>query len=143
MDKTMMGAKTQLSGACLCGACRFKAATTIAMINNCHCTDCRRITGAVFGTLLWLPVEDVEMSGDFATFEHRADSGTAMTKLFCRTCGSQMFSRNGRRPHLIAARAGMIDQKDLVQPQFNVFCNSAIPSTPFDPALPRHARMPT
>lgn len=132
---------TRLTGSCLCGACSFEADTQIAMINNCHCTGCRKVTGAVYGTLLWLLRDDVRRMGDFEAFNHTADSGSAMTKTFCRTCGSQMFSENSSRPHLIAVRAGILDQKELVRPTFNVFCDSAIPSTPLDPDLERHDRM--
>lgn len=133
---------TTLSGCCLCGAVSFQGDCDIKIIANCHCTDCRSVTGAAYATLVMVPEEDVKITGEVRAYNHTSDAGSAMTKLFCPTCGSQMFSKNSAREGLIAVRAGVVDQKAAVQPAFNVYCDSAIPSTPMNPELPAFPKMP-
>lgn len=126
---------TELTGSCLCGAISYTGDTDIKMAVNCHCTDCQKITGSVLGTQLFVMEEALTISGEPKVFEHTADSGSRLSKLFCDKCGAQVFSRNSKREGVMGIRAGSIDQKDVIQPTINIFCTSAVPSTPIDPAL--------
>lgn len=132
---------TQFSGSCLCGAVTYRADCVIKRIINCHCDDCRKTTGAVHATLVLVPEEGVRITGHTASFTHPADSGAAMTKRFCPSCGTQLFLTNSRGPGTLVIQAGTIAQKDLVAPQRNIFCDSAIPSTPIDADLPKFPGM--
>jgi len=133
---------TKISGSCLCGAVSYSGDVTIKMTMNCHCTDCRKVTGAAYGTLLFMAEDELIISGNLQSYHHKSDRGSDLTKLFCGTCGSQMFTRNSARPGLIGVRAGQIDQTDVVKPGANLFGDSAIPSTKMDPDLPVHPKMP-
>lgn len=133
---------TQLSGACLCGAISYSGDADIKMTMNCHCVDCRKVTGSAYGTLLFVAEDSVEISGEPGIFEHTSDRGSNMQKLFCSKCGSQMFTRNSARQGVIGIRAGTADQADAVKPAANLFKDSAIPTTPMDKTLPVHDRMP-
>lgn len=133
---------SEISGRCLCGAVTFEGSAASSRIVNCHCEDCRKATGAVHATLLFVPEDTVTISGDVKSFDHTSDSGSTMTKMFCPTCGSQMFSKNTNRPGIIAIRAGVVSDGDQVKPMFNVFTDSMYQSTPLDPALPSFPRMP-
>lgn len=133
---------TQLSGACLCGAVSYSGDADIKMMMNCHCSDCRKVTGSAYGTLMFVAEDSVAIVGDTSVFEHKSDRGSDMQKLFCPKCGSQMFTRNTARKGILGIRAGTADQLDIVKPGTNLFKDSAIPSTPMDPALPVHDKMP-
>lgn len=37
-----------LAGRCLCGAVEYRVADEFPYAANCHCSDCRRATGAAF-----------------------------------------------------------------------------------------------
>ena len=39
-----------IQGGCLCGAMRYEATGRPYNITHCHCTDCRRSSGAAFVT---------------------------------------------------------------------------------------------
>jgi hypothetical protein len=132
----------RISGGCLCGAITYQAHCDIARIINCHCSDCQRATGAVHATLIFVPEAEVKITGYPKSFHHSADSGAAMTKRFCEFCGTQLFSVNSNRPGTIGIRAGTLDDKSLVRPMMNIYLDSAVPSTPIDPALPQYRRMP-
>lgn len=128
----------RISGHCLCGAVRFTAKGEPLVVMNCHCTECRRATGAAYATLLFYQRADVERTGETRTFEHDADSGTRMIKHFCPKCGSPMFSEVASRPEIFGLRAGVIEETDVVRPQGNVWISSKIASTPVDPDLPAY-----
>ena len=133
---------TKLSGSCLCGSVSFDGDTEVKMIINCHCDDCRKVTGSVHGTLLFVEEGTVQVHGETASFDHPADSGNTLTKIFCPNCGSQVAGRNTGRPGMMSIRAGTVDQKDLIKPGVNVFMDSAVPSTPVDPEAKAFPRMP-
>ena len=132
----------KLSGKCLCGKISYSADTEIKMMANCHCTDCRAATGAVYGTLLFVAEDALQINGTPKVFKHKAASGADMEKHFCADCGSQMFGRNSNRPHTISIRAGGLEQSELIKPGVNVYLGSKIASTPIDPELKGFAKMP-
>ncbi len=133
---------TQFNGSCLCGAVTYEADCEIQRIVNCHCIDCQKATGSVHTTMVFVPQDGMIVKGYPSSYTHTADSGSAMTKRFCSSCGTQLFSINSRRAGVVGIRAGTISQKHLVTPQLNIFCDSAVPSTPMDDKLPKHRKMP-
>jgi hypothetical protein len=44
------------TGACLCGAVRYRATADPIRAGNCHCGMCRRTSGAVFLTPVHFPI---------------------------------------------------------------------------------------
>jgi len=131
-----------LTGRCLCGEIFCTATGDPVSTVNCHCTDCRRATGAVFATVLNFPDESVEISGTLSSYQSASDRGTEVTRQACAICGSQMFTRSSAWPELLGIRAGCVVETDRIAPQRNVFVSSKIPNTSLDPNLPQFPRMP-
>jgi len=71
----------KLTGNCLCGNVSFVAEGDIAMMGNCHCTDCQQISGSTHATLVFMAETDVAISGETKRFEHSVDSGNTLTFL--------------------------------------------------------------
>ena len=134
---------TVFSGKCLCGKVTYNCQAEPKAIFNCHCEDCRRATGSVFGTNLFVPEEKVEIFGEFSSYTHTSDSGSTMTKRFCPNCGSLLFGKNSAKIGVISIRAGSVDQLDLIKPSVNVFMDSKVPSTSIDENLKQASRMPS
>lgn len=132
----------KLTGNCLCGNVSFEADGDIAMMGNCHCTDCQQASGSPFATLVFMAEADVKISGETQRFEHKVDSGNTLSKDFCPNCGSQMFGGNPARPGVIGLRAGSINEKEHVKPQFNVYVSSKAPCTILDETIPAFEKMP-
>jgi len=130
------------TGKCLCGAVSYRSSEDPVVAINCHCEDCRRSTGAVFGTNVMVPEAGFELSGEVKSYEHTADSGNAMTKFFCPNCGSLVYGTGTGRPNIISVRAGSIDDTDKVTPSINVFLDSKLPSSPMNEDLTSWPRMP-
>ena len=130
------------SGKCLCGDITYKCHAEPSVIFNCHCEDCRRATGSVFGTNLFVPEDELEIFGEVSSYSHTADSGSAMTKRFCPNCGSLLFGNNSAKSNVVSIRAGTVDQLDLIKPVVNVFMDSKVSSTSIDKNLKQASRMP-
>jgi hypothetical protein len=96
----------------------------------------------VFGTVLYFRRVDVVIKGALGAYTHLSDRGTEISKQFCPTCGSNLFTRPAAWPDLIGIRAGCIDQSAAILPERNVFVDSRLDSTPLDPTLPNFPRMP-
>ena len=78
----------QVSGQCLCGAVKFKAAPKSEEMGVCHCVMCRRWTGGVFMAVTCdrVDVEDDSQLGVYTS----SDWGE---RCFCKKCGSTLFWR--------------------------------------------------
>lgn len=132
----------KLSGSCLCGEITFEADGDIAVMANCHCSDCRQATGSAYAALLFVNEDDVEVKGTTKTFEHTADSGSEMTKHFCGTCGSPMFTKNSARVGKIGLRAGTLNETAEFKPAVNVYCSSKLEATLLDQNMKNFDKMP-
>ena len=130
------------SGGCLCGAVRYTSKVDPARVLNCHCVDCRKSTGASYGTNAFVPADQVELTGTLHVYEHSADSGNTMTKHFCPNCGSLVYGTSTGRPNILSIRAGSIDDKDVIKPAANLYLKSRIPATPLDEEIAGWEAMP-
>ena len=131
-----------LSGKCLCNKVTYSCNTEPIAIFNCHCNDCRKATGSVFGTNLFFSENNVEVNGKLSSFKHISDSGSTMTKFFCPYCGSLMFRKNSSKEKIISTRAGTVDQIKKIKPTINIFMDGKVPSTIIDKKLKQPNRVP-
>lgn len=81
------------SGACLCGAVRFRTRGPLRGVVYCHCSQCRKQTGHYYAAT---NVSDDRLAIDGeASLTWYAASPDAL-RGFCRVCGSALFwKRNG------------------------------------------------
>ncbi|MEQ9695223.1 GFA family protein [Shimia sp. SDUM112013] len=133
---------TKLTGQCLCGAISFKADGEVPVMANCHCTDCRHATGSAYATLMFMKEGDVEVTGTTKTFQHQSDAGSTMTKHFCDTCGTPMFTQNSNRPGMLGLRAGNINEQAEFAPKANVYVSSKMDATLLEDGVPAFEKMP-
>lgn len=132
----------EFTGKCLCGRVSYKSHAKPTLILNCHCEDCRRSTGAVYGTNVMVAEDQVEIHGEVSTFNHKAKSGNIMTKRFCPHCGTLMFGNSSGRTNVVSIRAGTVDQTDIIKPVMNVFVDSKVTSTPMHDDFAQASEMP-
>ena len=85
-----MEAMDSYQGACHCGRVRFALAGAPMMAACCHCSICRRWTGAAFSMVgFWKP-ESCDLGGDVALLE-RATSAW-LTRFRCADCGTPIYN---------------------------------------------------
>lgn len=130
------------SGGCLCGAVRYEVMAEPAIAGHCHCDDCRRTSGTGHGSHLGVPEESFSVNGEITFFEKTADSGNLVSRGFCPTCGSAIYSRNSGMPGLAFIRASSLDDPTVFKPQMVVYANRAAPWDVMDASLPAFDDMP-
>ena len=66
-------APRHLTGSCLCGAVRYEVADAFEYAANCHCSKCRRTTGAACKPFAGIPVGQglVALEADVAVHEQQ------------------------------------------------------------------------
>ena len=125
------------TGGCLCGAIRFRVSGEPYEIGHCHCTACRRQTGAGYATYVVMMARDVSWEGALATYR----STPGVERGFCPTCGSTLsFARPDRGE--MSLHAGTFDRPEAIRPRLHVFCGQAVGFAPVGDTLPRHDRFP-
>ncbi len=98
-------------GGCLCGGVRFIAAGAPLLVAHCHCTSCRKATGAAFATFADYRREAVEFSsGELAEYA----SSPGVKRLFCRACGSAIAYTGANRADEIHLHAGVFDAPETL-----------------------------
>jgi len=79
-----------LKGGCHCGAIRYEVEGQPVYHALCHCTDCRRQTGAPVVSWALFPTDKLTVSGTPVVY---ASSENAR-RHFCGACGSSLFYTN-------------------------------------------------
>lgn len=72
------------SGSCLCGRVNFKVKGAPVRIGLCHCMDCRKESGSVFGSFGIWPAQAFEATGEMRFYQGRG---------FCPICGGRVYSQ--------------------------------------------------
>jgi hypothetical protein len=130
------------TGGCLCGAVRFKSTADPQLVGHCHCVDCRKSSGTGHCTHLVVPETAFSVTGAVKFYDRAADTGNVVSRGFCGTCGSPIFSRNSAMPGVVFPRASVLDNPEVVKPQMIVYASRAPAWDHMDPALPSFATMP-
>ena len=76
-----------IRGSCFCGFIRYEAEGKLSHETNCHCSVCRRTSGAPF--VAWFTVLTADfrlISGEPTNFQ----SSQHGTRSFCPRCGTQL-----------------------------------------------------
>ncbi len=106
---------------CSCGRLSATVRGEPVRISICHCLDCQRRTGSVFGQQARFPASGVEIEGDSSSWTRTADSGNQITSHFCPTCGSTVFYQPENEPDLIAIPVGGFADPTFPAPGVSVY----------------------
>lgn len=85
-----------MEGRCLCGSITVKVKDSELFSSKrrghfCHCNNCRRVAGGIFGANLAIEAKKVEIQGQdslTAYMDSDTTSGTPMARSFCSNCGT-------------------------------------------------------
>jgi len=130
-------------GGCLCGAVRYTIAAEPVGARMCWCRDCQRIASGSATVNVLFPEEAVTITGDLALFTMIADSRNTVERGFCKTCGSQIYSRTVTPKGLpMRVRAGTLDDPELCAPTAAIWTESAPSWAPIPDHFTRHPKGP-
>ncbi|HEY8276925.1 MAG TPA: GFA family protein [Methyloceanibacter sp.] len=131
-----------ITGGCLCGAVRYEIASAPVTTRVCWCRRCQKIGGGSGTVNVTFPAEAIKVEGELADFESVADSGNKMHARFCPKCGTPVFTGAESRPHLLAVRAGTLDDPEVATPVITIWTEDAPSWAAIDPELPRDTGQP-
>ena len=143
-DKPVLAAGDTAAGGCLCGAIRYTVTGPTLFVCQCCCKDCQKATGTGHTTIFGLRRHQLVLEGTPRTYTNPGDSGGAVTRHFCGTCGGRLFT-TGDLPGdtVVIMQAGSLDEPNRVSPESVIYTKDAVAWDVFDPALPRfEARQP-
>ncbi len=124
-----------IRGGCLCGAVRFEIAGKISGIWFCHCSKCRKTTGAAFHPAALCRQANFEwQSGEEEISEYRMPSGYRTR--FCRHCGSPVPSLLEETESVVLS-VGSLDDDPESRPLRHIFAASKAPWFEITDALPQ------
>ena len=125
------------TGGCLCGAVRFHARGKPLLVEHCHCSMCRKASGAPVVTSANFPSASFRWTKGRLKF-HR--SSPKSRRGFCARCGSQLTFRYDGRDDYVSVNVGCLDHPERVTPECHIYVADAIPWMLHKDGLPRHAR---
>jgi hypothetical protein len=118
-----MNAFAPFEGGCLCGAIRYRINGSPRLVSACHCSICRKASGAPM--VVWLTVNKtlVEfLSGTLAWYK----SSEHGRRGFCPNCGAQIVSTHDGYANYYELTAGSLDDPNQVALERHVFAPDRI-----------------
>jgi len=82
---------TTRRAACNCGQLEIVCEGEPVRISMCHCLECQRRTGAVFGGQAWFTQQQTTISGNSTQFTRQSDASHSVSFRFCPICGSTVY----------------------------------------------------
>jgi GNAT superfamily N-acetyltransferase len=126
-----------IAGRCFCGAIRYRAASRPSEVSYCHCSICRRTSGAPM--VAWATFARDALTFVSGTPAELRSSDTAV-RTFCSACGTALTFRELARPRLIDVTVCSLEHPDAIAPTEHIWTSSQLPWLNVEDDLPRFPR---
>jgi hypothetical protein len=130
-----------MKGSCHCGKVHYEISGPPVRFAYCHCHDCRKICGSLYSAAMVLKKEDFRITSGEAELT-AYESSPGKDRLFCRFCGTPIYSRMKHKPGIVIIRAGTLDTAPPVRPQMHIWVSAKAPWYEILDQLPQHAEGP-
>jgi hypothetical protein len=126
-------------GGCLCGSVRYEIAGELQQVVHCHCTMCRRHSGAAFLTYAACRAEDLRLIGQpLAPYRSSRDA----MRGHCARCGSPVTFTSDSDTATVWLTLGSFDEPERVHPRAHYFVASKLSWLHLDDGLPGWQELP-
>ena len=127
-----------IRGSCLCGGVRYDVEGAPETMVNCHCSRCRKFTGAAHETILLLqPGQFRVLQGEDMVKTYKSE-GFA-DRMFCSACGSSLYCKGQDK---VLLEAGTLDGDPGVRPQVHIQVAYKAPWHEIADDLPQFPELP-
>lgn len=109
------------TGKCLCGAVTYTANQQPIVVAQCHCEECRRLSGTGHTVGAMFASDAVVVSGKLSEFRYSSDKNSVVTKAFCANCGSPIYGENTRIPDHLTLSLGTMDDASGLNVEVVIF----------------------
>jgi hypothetical protein len=129
--------EAKADGGCLCGAVRYRVTGQPSATSQCHCSDCRRASGAP--ALAWAIFPEGEVAivaGALSTYQ----SSPGVHWGFCSRCGSLLSYSRASRPGLFDVTTATLDDPEAFPPAKEIWTGERLSWILPNPALAQYPR---
>ena len=103
-----------LKGQCFCGAVRYEAGGVPSSETICHCSICRRTSGAPFVAWFTVPADEFRfVAGKPTSFKSSAHG----TRTFCSGCGTPLTFQSANYPAEIDVTTCSLEEPERLPPK--------------------------
>ena len=107
---------------CCCGGLRLRVKGEPGRVVTCHCLQCQRRTGSVFGDNAYFPRQAIlSVEGDVREFSRTSERGGRITFHFCPKCGSSVYWDIPSDPDVVGVAVGAFADPGFTKPSRSVF----------------------
>jgi hypothetical protein len=124
-----------LRGGCYCGQVRYEAEGAPFHETSCHCSICRRTTGAPFVT--WFSLSRAQFRITRGEPKRFRSTGRA-TRSFCPECGTQLTFEHDDYPDEIDVTTCSLDEPESVAPKHHIYTSSKLNWIKLADSLPQY-----
>ena len=107
--------------ACSCGQLTATVTEDPIRVSICHCLDCQRRTGSVFGAQARFRKDAVQVGGSSAQYVRVGDEGRKATFSFCPNCGAIVYYQVEGDEETIAIPVGAFAEPGFPAPTVSVW----------------------
>ena len=118
-----------MEGGCTCRAVRYAMQTAPLFVHCCHCTWCRRESGAAFALNAMIETDRVRLiCGTPERVDTPSASGKGQLVARCPSCRVALWSHYaGAGEKISFLRVGTLDRAELVAPDIHIFTSTKLP----------------
>ena len=139
----MTDESSPITGSCNCGGVRYSITSAPLAVVACHCTSCRKQSGAAHSVNLIVRASTMTVEGDLSSYDDPdTASGAPIARQFCGGCGSPIRSVPSAKPKLVAVKAGTLDWPADYAPAMHIWTRSALPWVVIPEGVPRFETEP-
>jgi len=106
---------------CSCGALHAEVSGDPIRVIVCHCDECQRRTGSVFGVGAYYKREQVQINGPHKAFVRPGPENRTVTNHFCPECGTPLFWEGDIVPGIVGIAVGGFVDPDFLPPNISFF----------------------
>ncbi|MCV3272230.1 GFA family protein [Roseobacter sinensis] len=132
-----MASTEPITGRCYCGGITLSADSAPEVVSYCHCSDCRRVSGAPVAAFAGFRDGAVRFDPDPGPPVSHAPG---VMRWFCRSCGSPLAATYDYLPGQVYVPLGLIDQAAALPPSLHSHAESRLPWLHLDDDLPQQAQ---
>ena len=102
-----------LQGHCECQKICFKVSGEINQLSHCHCSQCRRLHGAAYGSYARVMKSEFQyLTGSNEVKQYASSTGS--TRIFCHHCGSNIMVIVAAEPTVLYVAMGGINGNPIL-----------------------------
>ena len=125
----MNDADADLAGGCDCRAIRYRLLSAPLIVHACHCTQCRRLTGAAFALNALIETDRLEiLAGGPSPVPVVGAGGRPQVVFRCPACQVALWSHYpGAGTKLAFVRVGTLDAPERLPPDIHIYTSTKLP----------------